>query len=161
MILSAEARGDITPGVSVLVEPTSGNTGIGLAMVAAAKGYKLILTMPASMSVERRVMLKALGATVVLTPAAAGMKGAIKKAEEILAEQDGKGFMLQQFKNQDNPKTHRENTGPEIWFQTEGRVDILVGGVGTGGTLTGVTQFIRKRNPNIYAVAVGLFNFVI
>ena len=154
MIVEAERRGDITPGVTTLVEPTSGNTGIALAMVAAARGYDLTLTMPESMSMERRVMLKALGAKLVLTPAAKGMGGAVKKAEQIVASLGDKGKLLQQFNNADNPKIHRETTGPEIWADTDGGIDIFVGGVGTGGTVTGCAQYIKPLKPECQFVAL-------
>lgn len=157
LILSNHKLNIFSKGESIIVEPTSGNTGIGLAMVAAAKGYEVILTMPASMSFERRVMLKALGSKLVLTPPEKGMKGAIAKAHEIVAGLDGKGVILQQFNNPDNPKVHRETTGPEIWEQTDGKVDILVGGVGTGGTITGTGQFLRSVKESVRIVAVEPF----
>ncbi|MCU0543522.1 MAG: cysteine synthase A [Oscillatoriaceae cyanobacterium Prado104] len=153
MIQEAENAGLIEPGKTVLVEPTSGNTGIALAMVAAAKGYRLILTMPDTMSLERRSMLKAYGAQLELTPGHEGMLSAIARAEEI-AEEIPDAFILQQFRNPANPKVHRETTAEEIWEDTEGKVDFLVAGVGTGGTITGVAEVIKQRKPSFKAVAV-------
>jgi cysteine synthase len=152
MIAEAEKQGIIKPGAT-LIEPTSGNTGIGLAMVAAVKGYKLILTMPETMSIERRNLLKAYGAQLVLTPGPNGMGGAIEKAEELIATTPN-SFMPQQFKNLANPKIHRETTGPEIWEDTEGKVDFVVAGVGTGGTITGVAEAIKPKKTSFRAVAV-------
>ena len=153
MIEAAERDGRLKPGVTI-VEPTSGNTGIGLAGVAAVKGYRLILTMPESMSQERRALLRALGAELVLTPAAQGMKGAIAKAEEIRASDPAKHWIPQQFENPANPEVHRRTTAEEIWKDTDGQVDIVVAGVGTGGTITGVKQVIGPRKPGSKAIAV-------
>jgi cysteine synthase A len=153
MLEAAERDGLIAPGRSTIVEPTSGNTGIALAFVSAVKGYPCILVMPDSMSPERRVTLRAFGAKLVLTPAAKGMRGALERAHEIADELPG-AFVPQQFRNPANPEVHRRTTGPEIWEDTDGRVDALVAGVGTGGTLTGVAQFVKARRPGFEAIAV-------
>ncbi len=153
MIRVAEEKGLINPAETILVEPTSGNTGIALAMVAAAKGYRLILTMPETMSTERRAMLKAYGAQLELTPGSEGMKGAIQRAQD-LADNIPGAYMLQQFQNPSNPQIHRDTTAEEIWADTDGQVDILISGVGTGGTLTGIAEVIKERKPGFQVIAV-------
>jgi cysteine synthase A len=153
MVDAAERDGKIKPGVT-LIEATSGNTGIGLAYVCASRGYKLAVTMPESMTIERRRLLKALGAEVILTPAAEGMPGAVRRAEALVAENPGKYFLPQQFKNPANPEIHRKTTAEELWRDTDGKIDFLVSGVGTGGTITGTSEVIKSRKPSFKAIAV-------